>query len=49
MSGERYALVYLYVSGRVQGVGFRFFTINRAHKYGVTIYPLPSYAAVPSF
>ena len=36
MSAERYALVHLYVSGRVQGVGFRFFTINRAHKYGVT-------------
>jgi acylphosphatase len=28
--------VHLFVSGRVQGVGFRFFAINRAHTYGIT-------------
>jgi acylphosphatase len=26
----------MFVSGRVQGVGYRFFTINRANRYGVT-------------
>jgi acylphosphatase len=28
--------VHLLVSGRVQGVGFRFFAVHRASKYGVT-------------
>jgi acylphosphatase len=28
--------VHLYISGRVQGVGFRFFTVNRASKYGIS-------------
>lgn len=27
---------YIVVSGRVQGVGFRFFTINIAYKYNLT-------------
>lgn len=29
-------LLHLYVTGMVQGVGFRFFAINRARKYGIT-------------
>lgn len=36
MERPRYAAVHLYVSGMVQGVGFRFFTINRARAYGIT-------------
>ena len=36
MNEKRYALVHIYVSGSVQGVGFRFFTIKCARSYGVT-------------
>ena len=36
MNEIRYALVHIYIAGRVQGVGFRFFTIKCAQKYGVT-------------
>lgn len=28
--------VHLHISGRVQGVGFRFFAVNQASQYGVT-------------
>lgn len=35
MDEKRYAFVHIYVSGRVQGVGFRFYTIKCAHKYCV--------------
>lgn len=28
-------IVHIYISGRVQGVGFRFFTINRAHLHSI--------------
>lgn len=35
MPPENYRSVHLLVSGRVQGVGFRFFAINRAHRYGL--------------
>lgn len=31
-----YYLPHLCVTGMVQGVGFRFFAINRARKYGIT-------------
>ena len=36
MNNKRYASVHVYVSGRVQGVGFRFFTINCARSCGIT-------------
>ena len=36
MKEKQYTQVHIYVSGRVQGVGFRFFTINCARKFGVT-------------
>ena len=36
MDNKRYTAVHIYVSGRVQGVGFRFFTIKCARTYGVT-------------
>ena len=36
MDEKRYALVHIYVSGRVQGVGFRFFAIKCARTYDVT-------------
>lgn len=36
MAAENYSSVHLLVSGRVQGVGFRFFTINHANRYGLT-------------
>ena len=36
MDKKRYARVHAYVSGRVQGVGFRFFTISCARRFGVT-------------
>ena len=36
MTHQNYALLHLYISGRVQGVGFRFFTIHRAKRYGIT-------------
>jgi acylphosphatase len=36
MEKTRYGALHLYVSGRVQGVGFRFFTVNRANRYGIT-------------
>jgi len=36
MEKKRYAVIHLTVSGRVQGVGFRFFTVNRANRYGIT-------------
>ncbi len=36
MDNQRYAVMHLYVSGRVQGVGFRFFVLNRAQRYGIT-------------
>jgi len=36
MAEKQYYLLHLYVTGRVQGVGFRFFAINRARKYGIT-------------
>jgi acylphosphatase len=36
MADTSYYNLHLYVSGRVQGVGFRFFAINRASTYGVT-------------
>ena len=31
-----FAALHLYVSGRVQGVGFRFFAINRARRFGIS-------------
>jgi acylphosphatase len=33
---KKYYSLHLYVSGVVQGVGFRFYAINRARAYGVT-------------
>ena len=36
MEKKHYAQVHIYVSGRVQGVGFRFFTIGCARSFGVT-------------
>ena len=33
---SRYYTLHMYVTGMVQGVGFRFFAVNRAKKYGVT-------------
>jgi acylphosphatase len=36
MVDTSYYNLHLYVSGRVQGVGFRFFAINRANTYGIT-------------
>jgi acylphosphatase len=36
MTHNKYATLHLYVSGRVQGVGFRFFTIRCARNYGIT-------------
>ena len=33
---KKYFSLHLRVSGLVQGVGFRFYTINRASAYGVT-------------
>lgn len=35
MGQNKYFNLHLYVSGRVQGVGFRFFVINKAHVYGI--------------
>jgi len=36
MAEKKYYSLHIYVYGRVQGVGFRFFTINRAKKYGIS-------------
>ena len=36
MGEKNYYNLHLYISGRVQGVGFRFFTINRARAYSIT-------------
>jgi acylphosphatase len=36
MNHTRYAHVHAYVSGRVQGVGFRFYTIACARRFGIT-------------
>jgi acylphosphatase len=36
MSSPDYRSVHLLVSGRVQGVGFRFFAVNRANRHGLT-------------
>lgn len=36
MENSKHYSLHLWVSGRVQMVGFRFFTINRAQLYGVT-------------
>jgi acylphosphatase len=36
MGTKKYARLHMYVSGRVQGVGFRFFTIRCARTYGIT-------------
>jgi acylphosphatase len=36
MEKDRFAALHLFVSGMVQGVGFRFFTINRANRFGVS-------------
>ncbi len=33
---DGYYVLHAYVSGFVQGVGFRFFTIYRARKYNIT-------------
>jgi acylphosphatase len=33
---KKYFSLHLHVSGLVQGVGFRFYAINRARAYGVT-------------
>ncbi len=33
---DKYYVFHAYVSGVVQGVGFRFFTIHRARKYHIT-------------
>jgi len=33
---EKYFSLHLHISGFVQGVGFRFYTINSARAYGVT-------------
>jgi acylphosphatase len=35
MAEDKFAAAHIYVSGRVQGVGFRFFAINMAKKYGI--------------
>lgn len=32
----RYYTLHAYFTGMVQGVGFRFFAINRARRYGIT-------------
>ena len=36
MSDSKYYSLHLHVSGRVQMVGFRYFTANQASRYGVT-------------
>jgi acylphosphatase len=36
MSGETTRRLHAYVSGRVQGVGFRFFVVDVAHRLGLT-------------
>ena len=36
MPDTQYYSLQLHVSGRVQMVGFRYFTVNRAVRYGVT-------------
>ena len=36
MDNTKFATLHLYVAGRVQGVGFRFFALNRAKRYGIT-------------
>jgi acylphosphatase len=36
IENKGFAALHLYVSGRVQGVGFRFFTINRANRFGIS-------------
>lgn len=36
MDQKERAVLHLFVSGRVQGVGFRFFALNRAQRYGIT-------------
>ncbi|MFW6180961.1 MAG: acylphosphatase [Spirochaetota bacterium] len=36
MPESDYRSVHLLVSGRVQGVGFRFFSVNHAHRLGLT-------------
>ena len=36
MDNAPFFSLHLFVSGRVQGVGFRFFAINRANAYGIT-------------
>jgi acylphosphatase len=36
MEHDRFASLHLFVSGMVQGVGFRFFAINRANRFGVS-------------
>lgn len=33
---DTYYVLHAYVSGVVQGVGFRFFTIHKAHRYHIT-------------
>jgi acylphosphatase len=36
MSSENLRSLHLFLSGRVQGVGFRFFTIKQANRYHLT-------------